>query len=414
MNRKQLSLILVAVVVLGGLGLWVRSRNAASYRTTQGAMGRKVLGDDFDLNNVTQILIRHGTNELNLVQRDEVWTVKERSGYAAAFSEVSDFLRKLWELKTIQVPPGAAAQFARLELTTSGDKPGTLVDLKDKNGQTIRAVILGKTHRRQPATPSPYGGEEGFPDGRYVMVSGKPESISIVSETFSNVEPKPEQWLNKDFFKVEKVKSVAVSYPVETNSWKLQRDTESAELKLVDARPEEKLDAGKVSGVPNALSWPSFNDVVVEAKTEMTGLDKPTVAKLETFDGFNYTVKVGNKHGDDAYYVSVAVSADYPRERTPGKDEKPEDKEKFDKEFKEKTEKLNEKLKQEKALDKWVFLLSKWSLDSLLKERHTLMAEKKEEPKPATTSTNTPPALVSPVDATVPPVPPPPPAKPNS
>ena len=191
MNRKQLSLILVAVVVLGGLGLWLRNRNAASYRTTQGTMGQKVLGE-FDLNSVAQILVRQGTNELNLVQRDEVWIVKERGGYPAAFSEVSDFLRKLWELKTIQVPPGAGAQLARLELNSTGDKPGTVLDLKDKTGQTIRSVILGKKHMRQAAAPSPLGGEEGWPDGRYVMVSGKPESVSLVSETFSNIEPKPE------------------------------------------------------------------------------------------------------------------------------------------------------------------------------------------------------------------------------
>ncbi|MCX8107447.1 MAG: DUF4340 domain-containing protein, partial [Verrucomicrobiae bacterium] len=257
--------------------------------------------------------------------------------------------------------------------------------------------------------------DEGWPDGRYVMAHGKSNLVCLVSETFSNIEPKPEQWLNKDFFKIEKVKSVAVTYQNQTNSWHIARDTETSELKLVDARPDEKLDQSKVSSIPNALSWPSFNDVVVDPKPEVTGLDKPTLAVFETFDGFTYNVKIGNKHDDNAYYLSVAVQANYPKERTPAPDEKPEDKEKLDKEFKEKTDKLNDKFKQEKGLEQWVFLVPKWTLDNLLKERHALLAEKKEEPKPATQPTSATGsaggasvAEPSPVDAVLPPVPPPP------
>ncbi|NLH74897.1 MAG: DUF4340 domain-containing protein [Verrucomicrobia bacterium] len=404
MNRRQLTLILVAALVIGGLGLWLRSRRAASYQTSSGLMGQKVLGD-FDVNSIAQITIRHGTNQVNLVQKDEVWTIKERGGYKANFSEISEFLRKLWELKIIQAQTIGPSQLARLELTTEGEKPGTVVELRNAKGEVVRSVILGKQHRRQPTESSPFGGDEGWPDGRYVMVSGKTDLVSLVSESFSNIEPKPEQWLNKDFFKIEKVKSVAVTYQNATNSWHIARDTETSEWKLVDAKPDEKLDASKVSSIPNALAWPSFNDVVIDPKPEVTGLDKPTVAVFETFDGFTYTVKVGNKQNDSAYYLAMTVNANYPKERTPGQDEKPEDKEKLDKEFKEKTEKLDEKFKQEKNLEPWVFLVPKWSLDSLLKERHALMAEKKEEPKPATPASTTA-HEVSPVDAVLPPVPP--------
>lgn len=426
MNRKQLTLILIAVVVLGGLGLWLRNRDVTSYKTTQGAMGQKVLGE-FDVNAVTRIDLKQGTNVLNLVQQDERWTVQQRGGYGANFSEVSEFLRKLWDLKIVQPVRIAPSQLSRLELTaTDGSNSVTLVELKDKDGKTLKTVALGKKHMRQGGTPSPMGGDEGWPDGRYLMVDNKADTVSLVSETFSNIEPKPDQWLNKDFFKVEKVKSVAVTYPTPTNSWKLARETETGELKLADAKPEEKLDATKVSAVPSALAFPSFNDVVVDPKPETTGLDKPTVAVFETFDNFTYTVNVGNKSGEDAYYLTFSVQADLPKERTPGKDEKPEDKEKLDKEFKEKLEKQTERLKQEKALEKWTFLVSKWTFDSLLKERHALMADKKDEKKDDAGSAGgaaTPPLVpeLNPIppspppssaDAIKPPLPPTPPAPP--
>jgi hypothetical protein len=110
-------------------------------------------------------------------------------------------------------------------------------------------------------------------------------------------------------------------------------------------------------------------------------LDKPTVIALETFDDFKYTLNVGVKTNDN-YAVTVLVTADLPKERATGTDEKPEDKERLDKEFKEKRLKLEEKLSQEKKIGKWTYLVSSWTVDSLLKERSHFMVEKKEEAKP--------------------------------
>jgi hypothetical protein len=419
MNRKQLTLILALVVVLGGLGWWLRQRSTTAFHSSEGRMGQKVLGD-FDVNSVAQVTLQRGTNTLTLVRQDDRWNVRERGGYAANFSEVSDLLRKLWELKVIEPQTIGASQLGRLELLApgAGEKSGTLIELKGSDGKVIRSVLLGKKHERKSAGPSPYGGDEGFPDGRYVMLVGQSNAVSLVSEPFSSAEPNAEQWLNKDFFKIEKVKSVAVTYPAATNSWKLERTNETSELKLADATPEEKLDPSKASGIPNALAFPSFKDVVLDPKPEQTGLDSPVTANFETFDGFNYTVKVGKKLGEEDYYTALSVVAELPKERQPGKDEKPEDKDKLDKEFKEKNDKLAEKLKAEQALGKWVYLVPKYTLDSVLKDRKSLMVE----PKPAG-GTNTPPAGVAlpgmtpdPADADekpdAAPVPEPPPAPP--
>jgi hypothetical protein len=79
--------------------------------------------------------------------------------------------------------------------------------------------------------------------------------------------------------------------------------------------------------------------------------------------------------------MAVAVTAQLPKERTPGKDEKPEDKARLDKEFKEQQKKSEDKLSQEQSYGKWVYLVSNWTVDSLLKDRAQLLVEKKEEPK---------------------------------
>jgi hypothetical protein len=388
MNRKQLIILVVLVVALGIAGKVLYQRNQSSWQGggRQGA-ALKLMGD-LPINDVAAIVIKGGTNELDLVKKDNLWRVKERDDYPANFSEISGFLLKAVDLKAAQTEEIGPSQLGRYKLLPPGPATNTavLVELRDQNGKVIKSLLLGKTHmRKSEGRPSPMGemgDSEGWPDGRYVMVGTGAKTVAVISDPLSNLEAKPEAWLNKDFFKVEKIRSIAVAYPVPTNSWKVTRDTETgSDWKLAGAKPEEKIDSAKTSNFSYALSSPSFTDVMPpNTKPEQTGLDKPTVITLDTFDNFTYTVKVGQKTNDNMPMV-VAITAQIPKERTPGKDEKAEDKARLDKEFKDKQKKLEDKLSQEQAYEKWVYLVSNWTVDSLLKERAQLLVEKKEEPK---------------------------------
>jgi hypothetical protein len=388
MNRKQLLILLGLVVVLGIAGLALYKRNQTSWQGSgrQGAAS-KLLGD-LPVNDIASIVIKGGTNELDLVRQDNIWRVKQRNDYPANFTEISSFLLKAADLKAVQTEEIGPSQLGRYKLLPPGLATNTamLLELRDQGGKVIKSMLLGKTHmRKAEAQPSPMGemgDNQGYPDGRYVMVGTGAKTLAVVSDPLSNVEAKPDAWLNKDFFKVEKIRSIAVAYPVTTNSWKATRDTETAtDWKLADAKPDEKLDSSKTSGFSYALGSPSFTDVLpVDTKPEQVGLDKPTVVTIDTFDNFTYTLKLGQKTNDNLP-MAVAVTAQIPKERTPGKDEKPEDKTRLDKEFKEKQKKFEEKLSQEQSYGKWTYLVSNWTVDSLLKERNQLLVEKKEEPK---------------------------------
>jgi len=389
MKGKQLTILVVVCAILGVAG-WViyNKRNGGDSDSTEGG-GRKVY-KNFPLNDVENISIAQGNAKLNLAKQNDVWTVQERNNYLANFGSISEFLRKVWELKVAQPVEAGESQLSRLEMLPpdKGVNSGTLVEFKDKSGKNLNTLMLGKKHMRKGGDDSGMGGG-GFPDGRYIMADNDIKSLAVVNDALSNIEPKPEEWLNKDFFKVENLKAISVTSTNTTNNWKLEREKEGSEWKLTDAKPGESLDTGKSSGVTSALSAPSFNDVATNTAPDKTGLDKPLLAKLTTFDGFNYDVKVGAKTGEDNYFMQVAVNASLPKERTAGKDEKPEEKTKLDKEFKEKNDKLQEKLKAEKEYEKWTYVVSKWTIDPLFKERKDLLAEKKAEPK-SDSATNAP------------------------
>ena len=391
MNRKQFVILLVLVLVLGGVGLKYYSRNAASWSGGGAAIGQKLLGD-FDVNTVAQISVKQGADELLLAKKDDRWRVAQRGDYPANFPEISGLLMKLKDLKVVQSETIGPSQLSRLDLASSGTNSATVMELRDAGGKAIKSLLLGKKHMRK-TQGSPMGDMDdgGWPDGRYVMVDGTSDKVALISDPLANVEPKPENWLNKDFFKVEKARSIAVTFENATNSWKLEREKEGADLKLVDAKPGEELDSAKASGVANPFSSASFVDVVLNSKPEETGLVKPTLVKIETFDGFAYDLKIGAKTNEN-YHLTLAVAGGFPKERAAGTDEKPEDKARLDKEFADNLKKMGDKLAQEKAFEPWTFLVSGWSVDSVVKERGTLLAEKK--PAEDTEATKEPPALL--------------------
>lgn len=375
MKKNQLLALIGVGLVLAVVAFWVLKKQTAPYQQTA-RIGAKLL-PDLDVNAVATLQIRSGSNTVTLAKKDDLWVVKERGDYPANFNNLSDLMRKLWELKIARQVPAGGSRLPALGLD-GADKSSTLLEMKNAEGKRIRTLLLGASSQNEG---------RGWPSGRYVMVDDDPKTVCFVADSLSDAEAAPDRWLNKDFFKVEKLKRIRVTTGVATNDWELTRESESTDWKLAQAKADEKLDSSKTSGLSSLLSYPSFNDVVPGT----VKLDKPIVATLETFDGFTYTVKTA-KATDDNYHLQVAVAAKFPKERTPGKDEKPEDKERLDKEFKENLEKLRQKLKTEQSYGKWTYVVSKWTVDQLLKNRADFLAEKKPPADTSSqTSTNSPP-----------------------
>jgi len=195
--------------------------------------------------------------------------------------------------------------------------------------------------------------------------------LLVISDPLENLQPKPESWVNKDFLSIEKPRVIAVQFPEATNSWKLTRASETGEWQLADAKAGEKLDSSKISSVTSPFSSASFNDVASPTHASATN---GTVLTVETFDGFNYVATIGPKQNEN-YPVSFSVAANLAAERVAAKDEKPEDKAKLDKEFKDHQAKLAEKLAKEKQFEKWVYQLPTYSIEEILKPRQQLLTE---------------------------------------
>jgi len=376
MNSRQLSLLLVVALVLGAIGWFFFHRGARSWESAPIAADAKVL--TFPLNDVAHITIKDGSSELNLVRQPDGWAVRERADFPANFEQVSRLLQKIWNLKPVQSLQVGPSQLARLDLLepAKGGQTGTLLDLKDKDGKRINALLAGKQYLKksnQSFAPA------GFPAGRYVMPEDGSKRVFLIADAMQDLVTKPERWLDHGFIKVEKPKTIALAGTTPTLQWKIQREPESANWKFADAKPGEEVDQTKVSGLASSLSNLSFADVLdPKATPESTGLDKPSAATIETFDGITYTLKIG-KLETDKYPVTVAITSALATQREPAPNEKAEDKKKLDDEFAAQKKELEEKVAKEKKFEGRAFLINKYGIDQLLKNRSDLI---KAEPTP--------------------------------
>lgn len=379
MTKKQFFILLVALVVLGGAGLALVWRDVDDYRVSGAKIGAKLL-PNLKIADVADIRLQDAKNQATLVRKEKIWVVQERGGYPASFHEISDLMIKLVELKVTQSEQVGESLLPRLELAepAKGKGAGTLIEFRDAAGKPLTRLVLGKkVLKKDPLNPLP-AAKDGVPAGRYARVADAKDTVVVVSDPLNSAEASPGRWLNKDFFKVDRIRTLAVGPEGGAPSWKIARSEEWGQWKFAAGGGNLNPSAAVVA--VNKLGSLSFNDVAVDAKAEAA--EKPVVAVAETFDNLVYTVKMAKKKDADDYLVNFTVAGEAPSQRAPEKGEKPEEAARRDKDFAESRKRLVERIAAERALGKWTYVIAKRELDPLLVSRSDMLAPKRGEKPP--------------------------------
>jgi hypothetical protein len=375
MSRNQFLVVLAALVALvtGGAGVawWKRS----SYEVADVRVGQRLL-EGFRVDDVAEVDVADAQGAVTLVRGEGGWSVKERGGFPADIEPIRDLLVKLHELKVVQAEGLTDAVRPRMQLAAPGagakpDETGTLVELKARDGKSVAKLVLGKKAVRDLRGPGPGG---GIPSGRYVWVAADPQRVSVVSEPFTNVAAKPHEWLAKELLRLERPKSLAAVGPDGKEKWSVSKASEAGDWKLAAAG---KFDTRKAQDAASALYGLRIADAAAGVSDADAGLDKATLIRAATFEGWTYEVRIGKPAPGARHYVKTSVTGTVPEARTPAADEKPEDKEKNDKAFAERKELLAAKLAREKAVAGQTVLVESSSVEPLLRDRAALLAVEK-------------------------------------
>lgn len=470
MKTKSL-IILGAVLVAAAIAVIIKMRSNADTFSSPAAEVGSILLKEVPLENVGSFLINDGKNSVEVANKDGKWVVPGRDNFPASVTAVNELTDTAFNLKVQRVEKGVGkSQYGRLGLADAGgeakdEEIGKTVVFKNSAGTDMGSIVVGKTAEAK-MTPGNFDMSGPKPSPQWIQVKGQDVIYQTVTG-FSKLDADPKNWLEKEdnFFKVEKIKSIAVTGPTPEESWKITREKEGGELKLDAPAAGEEFDAAKASGAGSAFAGPGFDDILPEADKAKAALDKPThTAVIETFDGLTYTVKVGAKvpppapdpkadpkdpppAPPDNYYVSYTVAGTLsespppyptpapvaPTEPAPlaadandeAKKKYEEDKKKFEEAktnhatavkswedgkkaaettFKTELEKKKAKLVAEQARQTRIYVLQKYTVEPIMKKRSEFMKDKPAPPVPGTT----PPAegATPPVSVTPAPMPP--------
>ena len=374
MSARQLSLILVFALILGAIGWVLFHRGTRSWESEPVSADARVV--QFPLNDVAHITIRDAAGEVNLVRKADVWVVRERADYPANFEQVSRFLQKIWNLKPVQTLQVGSSQLARFDLiepAKDAKNSGTLLELTNPDEKRVAALLIGKQYLKK--SNRNFGPGE-FPAGRYVMPEKGAKGVALVADPLRDLVTEPERWLDRDFIKIEKPRTIALAGAIPERQWKLVRENESAQWKFADPQPGEELDNTKATSVANSVAGLNFTDVLEpQAK-----LENPSTLTIETVDGFTYTLQIGQLKGE-TYPMTVSVEANLssaPASPSPSPNENTKVPKKASPE---------EKLAREKKREGRPFLVNKFAVEQLLKSRADLL---KAEPSPTPSASPTP------------------------
>ncbi len=385
MGTKTLIRLLIALALLGGVAaiLHFAGSGGAVSEVGSSTTKRKVY-EDFPINEVAKIVIKQKEGSLTLAKGAGTWEVAEREGYPANAEPVVGLLRKIWDLNVVQPITIGRTQYGRLGLLdpsdegAAADETATILTFQDKDGKDLSSLWLGKVYERNEGRPDPYSGGMARTDaGRYVK-RGDGNAVHLVGDTFADVKTEAPDWLDKSFFRVEKIQSIEIVSASKDDDWKLERADESTDFTLAKATATEKLDPNKVASMKSAFSNSQFEDVFIGEEKGQQKTDQTTF-KIATFDGFQYEISVGGKNDLNELPLVLKVSAELPKERKPGEEESDEEKKKLDQESADRVAALQKKLDQEKKLEGHVFKVRSYLVDTITKKRSELLEEKKEE-----------------------------------
>ena len=317
MNSKSLFTLLGVAVVLGGAAYFMQRGS----RPAAAKLNGKAILPGLRVADVARV----EAGNLTLAASADGWKVESLHGYPADREKIAENLMKLAELKVGQV--------------ARGRKLGaeTKVTLKDASGKELAALALGDKHMKKPTGQAAmYGG--GYPDGRYVAFGG--ETV-LVKDTLDAFDGEVRSWCNTRIASIPSTDVQAVSFKHGAEVVELTKGTNSV-WTLKGLTDKEELDTSKTYSLDSALSYLDFNAVADPKLTE---------AELGFATGYVYTVSV--KDGSNTV-TRVATVGNKVKDGT-------------DRYFK---------------LDdgKWIFTISSYSAENMMKTRKDLV-KAKEEPK---------------------------------
>jgi len=382
MNTKSLTILggataLVAVLAIVAL----QSRESAVEATPT---GQKLFPDlTAKINDAAEIEVKRKDGVTTLKKAGGTWGLAEKNGFPIDMSGVRKCLIGMSQMTTAEEKTADPKLYSKLgvEDPAAEGATSTLVTVRDANGGTMAALIVGKERTGK-----------GQGNVRQVYARKPEEARSWLVNGDLGLHEKSTDWLEKKILEIkrERIRSVEVRH-ASGEVVLVDRDKpETDEFTLHDIPEGKELSYPSAPGsLGSALEWLNLEDV--KPASELDVKDGATAtAKFSTFDGL--TVTVTTKNVGDLTYARFEASYEAPPEDTgppapaepeagkPEADELP-DTAKPEKKTREEVEKEAAELNA--RLGAWTFVVPSYNKSSFQKAKSELLKDKAPPPADA-------------------------------
>ncbi|MGH8580913.1 MAG: DUF4340 domain-containing protein, partial [Gammaproteobacteria bacterium] len=220
-----------------------------------------------------------------------------RHGYSALFTRVQELAFALTELNIIEPKTKDKARYAQLGVEDIKGADSTSITLKDKQGQTLASLIVGKERIAKGGNVRsryvrPVGGEQAF------LVEG---TLDVSAEAAD--------WMEKNLVDIspERIQSVTIAHPGGETVSLSRKSAKEPNFKLAGIKPGHKLRSQvTLNSIASSLQSLSFQDV--EAQKALKWPEKEVVTTFHAFDGL--VAKATSANLGDKSYTRFAFSFD--------------------------------------------------------------------------------------------------------
>ncbi len=254
MNARNLTLLAIVAVLLGGLALWTLGSRAP--RQDVGVLGPLLPELAGRINAVEQVrLVGAGGATLATLERHgDGWTLAERGSYPVDQARLRSLLLALAEAQRVEAKTANPELHARLGVEDVGAADAYGVQVEISGGGEPLSVILGENNARGAGT--------------YVRIAGQPQAWLI--DRNIAVEKRPAEWLQRDLVNLptSRIASVEVQPPTGA-AIRIGRSGPAADLTLLDLprgrEPASEYIAESTAGLLDSLR---FDDVLAADEVE--------------------------------------------------------------------------------------------------------------------------------------------------
>lgn len=380
MKAKTFFTLLVLCAVLAGAAWFVLEPGKPK---PDAAGGGRLLAD-LPANDILRIEITGPDGAVILEKGEAVWGVKERFGYPADFSKLTDLVVKLRDMKIDRSFPADADTLDRLSLRTPGTAPenpaartvGTRIRLTGPENKALADILIGKT--RESGTGK---------GGNFVMPEGG-KTVCVVDREFSLLKADPADWIEKELLDISPdmvAKVDRIDPEGKAPLYTVKRPAASRPPEITDPPREKKVLPAKLNRLMEGLSAFRIEDVIDPATpAETTGLGEGPCFEYTLFDGTRYTICPGKTvaGNPDLTYLKAGVAftpPPAPEKETQADTKKAPEEAKAAEAGKSETktdaapEKTGDPAKaaadQHEKISPWIFAVPQWKADQFIADK---------------------------------------------